>query len=108
MSKSQSFTPGKKSNSLKIINYIGYYNSNNLKNNIICNCYNENGEKFSSQQFNQNISSNIRLAQIIKNNTIGGRIFFGDSYLGTNRNVNYLGNFEGQPGGSGVPLRNKF
>ena len=110
MSKIQYFTPGKKANSYKLIQYAAVYNNiieNNNQNQKICYCYTGNNDKFDSQQFNSNISTNMRIAQLLKNN-YNGRIHFGNYYLGINNNQNYMGTFNGQPGGSGMPLRNKF
>jgi hypothetical protein len=42
------------------------------------------------------------------NSTVGGSTQFGNYYLGEPVVFNYLGRVEGQPGGSGAPLRNRF
>jgi hypothetical protein len=65
-----------------------------------------------------NISTNIRRSQrLILNghsqqiNNVsrwGGQIQFGNFYLGKPLQLNYLGRMEGQPGGGGVPPKNKF
>jgi hypothetical protein len=126
MSKSKnSFTPGKKAFSSRMIQYNAVYNylRENLNNNptnpvfyyppeqqqqnIICNCYNDQLNKFTSQQSSPNISSNIKISQTIRRTT-GGKIQFGNYYLGEQQKRNYLGLFEGQPGGSGVQNKNKF
>jgi hypothetical protein len=54
-----------------------------------------------------NISTNQRAAQII-NNSIGGNTYFGSYYLGEPVVFNCFGRVEGQIGGSGTPLRNRF
>ena len=56
---------------------------------------------------NPNISYKQKLSIKI-NTTVGGNVQYGNYYLGKPIQVNYLGRTEGQPGGSGAPLRNKF
>jgi hypothetical protein len=55
---------------------------------------------------------NQRISNIVNNsNYKGGRIQFGNTYLGTfngDLGLNYLGRLEGMPGGSGAPFKNKF
>jgi hypothetical protein len=63
--------------------------------------------KFTSVGNNPNISYKQQISIQI-NSTIGGRVHYGNYYLGKPIQVNYLGRTEGQPGGSGSPLRNKF
>ena len=65
-----------------------------------------------------NISKKRRISQILKLDgasqkiqIIGrnsGTTQFGNFYLGQPLSLNYLGRMEGQPGGSGLPPRNKF
>lgn len=65
-----------------------------------------------------NLSYKRRLSQILKVdsysqkiNTIsrmGGKLQFGNFYLGQPLNINYLGRMEGMPGGSGMPPINRF
>jgi hypothetical protein len=54
-------------------------------------------------------SRNLRVANTIQTFK-GGRIQFGNDYLGTINGfgLNYLGRLEGMPGGSGTPIKNKF
>jgi hypothetical protein len=55
-----------------------------------------------------NISTNMRISQII-NTSLGGKINFGNCYLGQQQQqINALRSIEGQPGGSFSPVRNKF
>jgi hypothetical protein len=54
-----------------------------------------------------NISTNLRISQII-NASLGGKINFGNCYLGQPPLIDALGSIEGQPGGSFSPVRNKF
>ena len=100
------FTPGKKSSGLnKLINY----NSSPLvtPEGVVCNCYKEEYKKYTSQSNFSNTSRAQRISQVL-NNTIGGSVQFGNYYLGQPVVVNYLGKTEGQPGGSGMPPRNRF
>jgi hypothetical protein len=67
---------------------------------------------------NANISRNQRISQrLILNGAsqqvqvvgrYNGIIQFGNFYLGQPLSLNYLGRMQGQPGGSGIPPRNKF
>ena len=54
-------------------------------------------------------SRNLRVARTI-NSFKGGRLQFGNNYLGTINGfgLNYLGRLEGMPGGGGTPIKNKF
>ena len=97
------FTPGSNSNCGKLIKYAGISNNNpNLKP-----CTYINSEITNKASFKPNISNTQRIAQVI-NNTVGGSTQFGNYYLGKPVIFNYLGRVEGQPGGSGLPLRNRF
>ena len=97
------FTPGSNGNCGKLITYAGISNNNpNFKictytNNVIIN----------KSSLRPNISNAQRISGII-NNTVGGSTQFGNYYLGEPVVFNYLGRVEGQPGGSGAPLRNRF
>lgn len=44
--------------------------------------------------------------QINKIGRLGGRVQYGNFYLGKPLNINYLGRMEGMPGGSGKPPTN--
>lgn len=122
----RNFTPGQKSRASRMIHYNAVYNylRENLNNNptnqvfyyspsqiqkeIICNCYrNETNLRFVDDQTYPNTSSNMIIAQQIKIGR-GSSLQFGNYYLGNKQIINYLGKTEGQPGGSGFPLRNKF
>lgn len=67
--------------------------------------YNKNVPDSSSPS--ANVSHNIKVSQII-NNSKGGKTQYGNFYLGTPLNVNYLGRMAGMPGGSGSPPINQF
>lgn len=53
------------------------------------------------------LSYNERMSKNILTN-LGGKIQFGNYYLGKPIIFNYLGRQEGQPGGGGAPIRNQF
>jgi hypothetical protein len=105
----QKFTPGKKSQAGKIIKYLSLANINNINiKPIVCESYTDEFKKFSSQSITPNISNAQRVSQILRRNIGGGNTHFGNYYLGEPVVFNYLGRVEGQPGGSGAPLRNRF
>lgn len=100
------FTPGSNGNCGKLITYAGVVNSNpNNPNFKICNY--TNNEIINKSSLRPNISNAQRISGVI-NNTVGGSTQFGNYYLGEPVIFNYLGRVEGQPGGSGLPLRNRF
>jgi hypothetical protein len=110
MYSQRQFTPGKKSNSSKIINYIAAYNalfpnSEQLNCSCIPDVYNKN--TIGSDSPSIKISNNRRIANVV-NFSKGGNTQFGNFYLGQPLNINYLGRTQGMPGGSGRPPSNKF
>ena len=115
MSYSQQFTPGKKSNTGKIIRYIALYNAavashkNVQPLNCICSQdkYDKSLSYAGSDSPSVRVSNNIRLSQIV-NFYKGGKTQYGNFYLAQPLNVNYLGRMEGMPGGSGSPPKNTF
>ena len=96
------FTPGNKSlGSTKLIQY------QTLKNDtVVCGCYRRVSKKFVDRAPNQNVSRAVRIANIVRS-TVGGKTHFGNYYF-TEPVFNYLGKVEGQPGGSGAPVRNRY
>jgi len=110
MQPQRQFTPGKKSNSLKIIHYIAQYNAKfpNLEQ-IQCTCIPDKYDKntIGSDSPSTRVSNNTRISYII-NYSKGGKIQYSNIYLGQPININYLGRTEGMPGGSGSPPVNKF
>jgi hypothetical protein len=73
-----------------------------------CGCVRRQQRRFlSGQNIPSNISSNMRISQII-NTSLGGKINFGNCYLGQQTAIDALGSIEGQPGGSFSPIRNTF
>ena len=115
MTSYQQFTPGKKSNTRKIIQYVAEYNAAIAANKnlpqLTCACtqdkFDKNLSYAGSDSPSVRISNSIRLSQIV-NNYKSGKTQYGNFYLGQPLNVNYLGRMEGMPGGSGMPPRNRF
>ena len=105
------FTPGKRSNSTRMINYVAAYNAAfpNSQQLSCVSCLSDKYDKttIGSDSPSMNISNNQRISQII-NFSKGGTTQYGNYYLGQQTNVNYLGRIEGMPGGSGSPPLNKF
>jgi hypothetical protein len=97
------FTPGSNLKCGKIITYAEFYNINpNIKP-----CTYINSEIINKSFLKNNTTNAQRISQII-NNSKGGSTQFGNYYLGEPVVFNYLGRVEGQPGGSGAPIRNRF
>ena len=72
-----------------------------------CNCKREVGYYHHASSTNfSNISTNMQLSHLIKNKRKGKLQY--SNYYRTTSSINSLGYFEGQLGGSGVPLRNSF
>ena len=98
MHSQRQFTPGTKSNSSRVINYVAAYN---------CLCISSKYNKLvvGSDSPSTRISNNRRISQII-NYSKGGKTQYGNFYLGQPLSINYLGRLEGMPGGSGSPPKN--
>jgi hypothetical protein len=111
MYSQQSFTPGKKSDSSKMINYVAAYNAKfpNSQPLTCSGCLPDKYDKFTvgSDSPSTRVSNNIRTSQIV-NYSRGGKTQYGNFYLGQSLNINYLGRMEGMPGGSGKPPKNTF
>jgi hypothetical protein len=109
MHSQRQFTPGKKSNSSRMINYVAAYNAlfPNAEQLTCQFCIPDNYDKFvvGSDSPSTRVSNNVRVAQII-NSSRGGKTQYGNFYLGQPLNLNCLGRLEGMPGGSGRPPRN--
>jgi hypothetical protein len=104
------FTPGNRSNSSRMINYVAEYNArfpNSPK--LNCECIHEKYDKniIGSDSASTRVSSNTRISQIIKT-SLGGKTQYGNFYLGQPLSLNYLGRAEGMPGGSGSAPKNRF
>ena len=97
----QTFIPGGKNTNLKkLINYQSYIGSD-------CNCIQEQKYLFASQGVADLLPYNERISKTILT-SLGGRIHYGNFYLGEPLSANYLGRYQGQPGGGGTPIRNRF
>jgi hypothetical protein len=115
------FTPGNKGNLRLFINkafinqYYKQFNTNQIYDNInngdnitegtLCGCIQQRANLIKQGWNNPSQTENNRISQILTG-TLGGRTTFGNF----NRPVelNYLGGWEGQPGGLPKPPRNKF
>lgn len=104
------FTPGKNSNSKRMINYVAEYNAyypNSDQLNCVCVPDKYDKSTVGSDSPSVKISNNMRISQIIQSKK-GGSTQFGNFYLGQPLSLNYLGRMEGMPGGGGMPPKNKF
>jgi hypothetical protein len=104
------FTPGKRANSYKLINYVALYNEyqpNSQPLNCICIPDKYDKNTIGSDSPSTRVANNVRVSQII-NYSKGGKTQYGNFYLGEPLNLNYLGRTEGMPGGSGKPPINQF
>ena len=103
------FTPGGRTNTSRMINYIAEYNVRYPDAKLNCLCINNNYSKtvLGSDSASTKVSYNTRISQII-NFSKGGKTQYGNFYLGQPLNLNYLGRTEGMPGGSGAPPLNRF
>ena len=109
------FTPGNKGNLRLFINkafIIQYYkalNTNQLFNNIdegtLCGCIPQQANSNKQGWNDPSQTQNTRISQVITG-TLGGRTVYGNLYNPVK--LNYLGGWEGQPGGLPKPLRNRF
>ena len=78
-----------------------------LKNrDVVGNCYKRISQKFINPAPIITTSRAIRISNIVRN-SIGGKTHFGNYYK-VQPVFNYLGKIEGQPGGSGAPIRNRY
>ncbi len=102
------FTPGNNSNSSRVINYIAQLNAlyPNRKN-INCSCTPDNYNKQVPGSSSSSYKSPLKIwhSHVIRT-SLGGSTQYGSFYLGEPLNLNYLGNPQGTPGGSGTPPRN--
>lgn len=63
---------------------------------------------YQKQRISQILKLDGSSQQIQRIGRMGGTTQFGNFYLGQPLLLNYLGRTEGQPGGSGIPPRNRF
>jgi hypothetical protein len=73
----------------------------------LCQCIQEKKYTAAFNSPAQIISNKQRISRRIVT-SLGGKIHFGNYYLGKPNIFNYLGRQEGQSGGGGIPIRNKF
>lgn len=99
--------PGQRCSFKKILFYNQHISS---QGNILPCQYTENltDDRFSFNTNYGNISKNMRISQLVNIPSLGGKIHYGNFYLNQPIELNYLGRTQGQPGGSGAPLRNSF
>ena len=102
------FTPGNKSNLRYYINRQLLLQLNGITKEDDCASFSclQTKTNFTKQGYNDpSQTENRRISQILTG-TLGGRTTYGNF----NRpvNIDYLGGWEGQPGGSFKPPRNKF
>ena len=90
-----------------ILRYPQLINYNPYLDGARCNCIQPQKYLFASNSADDVLPYNERISQIILT-SLGGRIHYGNFYLGKPLITNYLGRFEGQPGGGGAPIRNRF
>lgn len=106
----QNFTPGNRGNTSRMINYVAEYNAvNPNKPPISCLCIPNKYDKNTpgSDSSSAKVSYATRISQVIQSRK-GGKSQYGNFYLGQQLNINYLGRLEGMPGGSGLPILNRF
>lgn len=115
------FLPGNKANLRLLIQkeflrtYYNAFNTAQTTDNILnadqitegtlCNCFPFRNNPLKQGYLDPSPPENLRIASILTG-TLGGRTTFGNLYRPVN--LNYLGGWEGQPGGSLKPLRNNF
>ena len=108
------FKPGRKSNLRLFINqaYIRqFYRTNETFKNInnadttLCGCIQQRANLIKQGWNDPSQTENNRISQILTG-TLGGKITYGNFYKPVT--INYLGGWEGQPGGLPRPLRNRF
>jgi hypothetical protein len=115
------FTPGNKGNLRLFMNqefikqYYRAFNTNQTFDNInnadditqgsLCSCITQRATSIKQGWNDPSQTENKRISQILTG-TLGGKITYGNFYKPVT--INYLGGWEGQPGGLPRPLRNKF
>jgi hypothetical protein len=110
MSRTNKFTPGNNSNSSRMIKYVSEYNSRYPESKLLkCACIPDKIDKRfpGSDSVSYRIPNKMRISQIVQTK-LGGSTQYGNFYLGQSLQLNYLGNLQGMPGGSGMPPKNTF
>ena len=106
----RNFTPGNSSNSSRMIHYIAQLNALRPNGNYLnCVCIPDKVNKFlpGSDAVSYRIPNKMRVSQLVQT-SLGGSTQYGNFYLGQPLELNYLGNLQGMPGGSGMPPKNTF
>lgn len=111
------FTPGNKGNLRLLLNqqfirqsyatqaFQNITNNHDIAQSSLCGCIRQQTDK-NKNGWNDNFQTeNIRISHSITG-TLGGKITYGNSYKPVT--LNYLGGWDGQPGGLPRPPRNKF
>ena len=109
-SSRRKFTPGNTSNSSRMIRYIAEFNARYPgAESLNCVCIPDKVNKFlpGSDSVSYRIPNKMRVSQLVQT-SLGGSTQYGNNYLGEPLNLNYLGNPQGTPGGSGMPPKNRF
>ena len=108
---SRKFIPGNSSNTSRMINYVAQYNARHPDAELECSkpCVSEKIDKryIGSDSVSYRLPNKIRVSQIVQT-SLGGSTQYGNFYLGQPLQLNYLGNLQGMPGGSGMPPKNTF
>jgi hypothetical protein len=115
------FTPGNKGNLALFLNkaFLNQYyqtfnttqtfdninNADDITEGTLCGCIPERANALKQGWNDPSQTQNKRISQILTG-TLGGRTTYGN--FNKPVNINYLGGWEGQPGGLPRPLRNKF
>lgn len=106
------FTPGNKGNLRLFINqafirqYYNHFDNGDINTRGgLCGCVQPGANAIKQGWNDPSQSENTRIAQVITS-SLGGRITYGNFYKPVI--INYLGGWQGQPGGTPRPLRNKF
>jgi hypothetical protein len=104
------FAPGNVSTASRMIRYTAVFNALFPNTNSLnCTCIPDSYDKFipGSDSGSYKIPRGIWHSHIIRT-SLGGSTQYGNNYLGETLNLNYLGNPQGMPGGSGIPPKNRF
>lgn len=104
------FTPGNKGNLRLFMNkaFISQYyqnNNNNFYQEKICGCAQDKTTSVKQGWNDSAQTENMRISQSLTG-TLGGKTTFGN--FNKPVTLNYIGGWEGQPGGTPKPLRNTF
>lgn len=115
------FTPGNKSNLKKFLqkeylrHYYGYFNTTQTFQDInngdqitegtLCQCFPFRYNPVKQGYNDPSQTENARIASVLTG-TLGGKITYGNVNIPVP--INYMGGWEGQPGGTVKPLRNRF